>query len=340
MAEPQPQTAEQKRLAFERQLDQAQTRRWSETPDRLRSEVSPLVRFIATPELQQSLTTAGEDLELIDRSAPVTPEQVGEYYREAMHVVETQERLEVGQENVNAYHNADHTRQTVDRTMRLILDVEPKLSANQARAALIAAAFHDAEHPGMARRPDPEQISVEQHSARLADAYARDQQLTLLQRVEVQTAIVGTSFWDAKLKPYTQLEKLVQLADLGGYMENLDEWVEQSLDVAAEFAKLPNPPDNVKAWLHAADTEAAVEQWLKGQAGFIEYFLRPAHNAFKAEYITSPATWHPEVSLQEKEEVVAQLLADIIPVEYQSYQAKIISRLEQLRLEHGPQAAS
>lgn len=332
MLEPQIQTAEQRRFAFEKQLDNAKSPRWTEVPNWVCAKVSPLARFIATPELQNELMAAGEEFDITDPSVTVTKAEVEEYYDEACKIIGQQVEREAALEKKNPYHNVKHTRQVVDRVMKLILDTKPTLSAHQARAALVAAAFHDVEHPGVVQSPRSD-ISVEQYSARLGDIYARDH-LNLRQRVEVQTATLGTSFWDQKLQPYTQMEKIVRLADLGGYMENPTEWINQSLDVAVEYAQQQNLPENVKAWLSAEDIFIAVHQWLSGQLHFIQHFLRPAHDQFKAQYISASVAWPPEESLQQKETVIAKLLVEPVSAEYHQYLEQIITTLERLRSEY------
>lgn len=304
------------RLVVEGKLDQAMTVRWVECPDRVRQEVSPLARFIVTPELQQAITAAPEEqLELVDASPEVTNTEIAEYKLEALQLAEANVQSEVGKDNQHAYHNAEHTRQVIDRVEQLIKASQIKPTRDGARALFIAAAYHDAEHPGVARRPHPQDFSVEQHSAGLADAYAREHGFSLRQRVETNTAIIGTSFWDGKIQPVTELEQALQLADLGGYMEGLPDWLEQSLGVAAENATLVPSPKFVEAWLHEPDFDKAVQQWLVGQEAFIKYILRPAHDRYQQHYIqrTEPGAevWSAELALQEKEAFIKGLLMDI-----------------------------
>lgn len=326
------------RQVFENNLDNAETLRWADCPERLRKEVSPLARFIVDPQLQQDLTAVpAEQLDLTDTSPAVSEQEIMDYKMEAVSIAAQNERSEIGKNNKNAYHDAEHARQVIDRTEQLIKTSRVRVTRDRARSLFIAAAYHDAEHPGVARRPHPQNFSVEQHSAGLADAYAREHGLSLRQRVEANADIISTTFWDGKIKPFTQSEQILHLADLGGYMESLPEWLEQSLSVSTENAKAATKSDYVKAWLDEPDFDKAVRQWIAGQGAFIKYALRPPHDHYQKQNITPGESWSAEGALQEKENYIKELSTNQSNPKLAEDVTKIRQTLQQLRDKYGKQ---
>ncbi len=269
--------------------------KWQERPTWLNDEVSELSYFIADEKLRADILAAGPDaFNKGVEDEVVTEQDLEEYKLEAMKAAE-QYVLQPDQirENINAYHNYEHTRQVIERTVALILNSEPRVTAQEARAMVVAAAFHDCDHPGIDNYVHEDGTSNEQNSVNTMLQYARDNNFTLRQQVEMYNVIIGTSFWDKdSISPLTRMERLFRLADLAGFMEKeyngtilvdadmsdwssrmqaLAEWMEQSVAVADEHARKDVPPDFIRDWLDEEDSDLAVKKWLNGQFFFIKF---------------------------------------------------------------------
>ncbi len=286
---------------FENKLDKAKAPMWAECPAWVKTEVSPLLRFVSSPDLQRDLTAP-------DAQARFTSERIVDHVsdeyidtlRSAAHslIQNYMNEAIANGDKVNAYHNAEHDRQAVDRVARLLKITHPRVSTQVAEAIIVAATYHDVLHPGgPAKLREGDGLSYEQRSLIAADAVAQNSEnieevigesktFTLEQRVMVASAIIGTTFGDPMVKPYTQVERIMKLADIGGYMEDRKEWIDQSIEVANEYANLDNyakdelPPPFVVAWLVKPNLESAVAEWLQGQTNFINYELLKPHQEF------------------------------------------------------------
>ena len=186
------------------------------------------------------------------------------------------------------YHNADHTREVLDRTKE-ILAFEPEIPAPEAQAAQFAALFHDFRHTGKTLRQAPDGLSNEQLASIIADHHAKAKGFSLSQRVLSRGIILGTTFGNPSIKPETRLERIVAMADIGGFRKPWDDWVEESARVLQEADPATRPKD--------------LAAWLKGRKGFLTGFIRPRLEALP------PAKQAWEKELKDKEDIVDRLIA-------------------------------
>lgn len=339
---------------FENNLDKAKAPVWAECPNWVKAEVSPLLRFVSSPDLQRDLTAP-------DAQAQFTSERIDDHVNDeyidtlrlsAHRLIETYIRDASGEgDEVNAYHNGEHDRQVVDRVARLLKLTHPRVSTQAAEAIVVAATFHDVHHPGgPAKLREDDGLSYEQHSLISADAVAQNPEniaevigvsktFTLEQRAMVASAIIGTTFGDPMVKPYTQVERIMKLADIGGYMEDREEWIQQSIEVANEYANLDNygenelPPPFVVAWLVKPNLESAVAEWLQGQTNFINYELLRPHQEFHQLHIdpvdaNAQSEWAIiDASLQEKVVMINALKQSPDDFTYQSVMINVRTNL-------------
>jgi hypothetical protein len=302
----------------------------------VKQAVSPLLRFVNAPDLQRDLSS--DDAEATFAAEHIEDEVSNDYIDQlrlqAHALIETYVRSDEAAEDPNAYHNAEHDRQVVDRVARLLKISHPRVSTQAAEAVIVGAVFHDVHHPGgPAKLRIDDGMSYEQYSQRAADTEAIDpasvkqiigieKVFTLEQRAILASAIIGTTFGDPKVKPYTQIERIMKLADIGGYMEDREEWIQQSIDVADEYANLDNygdtdlPPPFVIEWLIKPDNDAAQAEWLQGQTNFINYELLKPHQEFQQLHMnlddeSAQAEWrNMNASLQEKVAMIDTLKAN------------------------------
>lgn len=342
---------------FEQALDRAKAPAWAECPAWLKTAVSPLVRFISSEDLQRDIAAPDAEARFI---AEHIEDQVSDEYIETLRLaahklIENYQRRESGTvQDDNAYHNADHDRQVVDRVARLLKISHPRVSTQAAEAVIMAATFHDVQHPGgPAKLRVDDGLSYEQYSQTVADAEAlnpdsvkqvigTEKEFTLEQRAILASAIIGTTFGDPMVKPFTQIERIMKLADIGGYMESREEWIEQSIEVADEYANLDNyneddlPPPFVVAWLVKPDLDAAMAEWLQGQTNFIAYELLKPHQEFQQLHMdpddqSAQAEWRRmNESLQEKVTMVETLKVDSTTPAYRDIATNIRGSLQEI----------
>lgn len=201
--------------------------------------ISPNARDIKIPRLKDAIQREGlegpakilSELELKDALEKVFARQKGEFEKE----------------HSNFYHNADHLKEVVSRTDNLLSQLQG-IEPGARQLMLIAAAFHDFGHPGKSKRDEPDGFSSEEYSAQFADQFAETLGLSVRQRVELYGLIIGTTFGSKNIKPETRNEKLLAIADIGGFTKKWDEWVIESADVLMEEDDASWPKD-VKEWL-------------------------------------------------------------------------------------------
>ncbi|GEM_PF-1888108 len=169
------------------------------------------------------------------------------------------------------YHNRRHTEEVIERVSVLASHAQPRLETEETDLLKLAALFHDYGHSGRtirqtslsASRPDlsNEEFAAEEARVRLS------KDLTAEQLEVVKNLILATSFGQADAKsvyyrpyqPKTLLEKLLALADIGGFQKPFEEWVEESFRVLQEADPATIPP--------------TFERWLETRYGFLNYCL-------------------------------------------------------------------
>ena len=178
--------------------------------------------------------------------------------------------VEIEAQCPHPYHKAGHTREVLERVTELAVHVVPPLVDSQAVILKEAALFHDYGHCGQtirqtcSRDVPRRDLSNEEYAAEIAverfrDVYD-DWYLT-----ELRSLILATSFGQANpqfqfyrpYKPETLLQKLLALADIGGFVNGFKAWVEESLRVLQEADMSGLPAD--------------FESWQKGRRGFVGY---------------------------------------------------------------------
>ncbi|PIW36392.1 MAG: hypothetical protein COW24_05520 [Candidatus Kerfeldbacteria bacterium CG15_BIG_FIL_POST_REV_8_21_14_020_45_12] len=305
--------------------------------------ISTTAKYIPTPELIRSI---GEEVKLHgeirpDDSPEITAEELIQLRDKTL---STMTELGLVPSNENAYHNESHITAAVCRTSALIVEYNAgpqsrKISVTEARGLLLAAAAHDADHTGKAKRESSsDNFTAEQYAANVADAIARQEGMSVHVRQLIARSILSTSFWEhptnPHIKPQTTVERILQQADIGGYVyepeffpkdksfeqtiskdgqtvgdrESNLQWLQDSFNVAKEQM------DNA-----IAPAPRSIEVWLKGQRGFL-YYLRAQHDsmveaAFPQHIIDRDAgiievdpEWIWEKRLREKEQLVEELM--------------------------------
>lgn len=328
----------------ERALDKAQAPAWRECPQWLKRDISPLCRFISGETLQKDLLDPGAEQEF---QTDLAENEVADAYIDSLVLAAKQliarvEAAETADDNPNAYHNAEHDRQVVERVAMLIKiskpsEQHPRVSQEEAEVLIFAAVYHDVDHPGGPALLRPEDgKSYEQHAVEIADEFARNEadvlaaigiekKFSLRQRAMLASAMIGTTFGDMYVQPQTYIERVMKVADLGGYMNDAAEWIDQSIEVADEYCNLDVldrggeeelPKTFLLSWLLKPNLDAAVTEWIKGQRGFITYELNAPHNEFQREHIdmADPAVssaWSDiQKSLDDKSNLVSGMQTD------------------------------
>lgn len=168
------------------------------------------------------------------------------------------------------YHNMRHTFEVVERIRELTTQVTPPLLTEEVDLLIWAATFHDYGHCGqtirqMCEREVPRRdLSNEEYAATVAvellHSVYNGEQLAKLRNLILATSFGQTNPQFQYYRPYgpeTLLEKLLALADIGGFVNGLEAWVEESVRVLQESDISDFPTD--------------FESWLKNRQGFVEY---------------------------------------------------------------------
>lgn len=211
-----------------------------------------------------------------------TPEQGAD-----LTAVETiREKLRTRLESLqNQYHNQEHSAEVAKRTGDLLGHLaNPELVSPRERQLMIEAAWrHDDDHAGNTYRQLVEGVNGGSMSnEELAVLLAIDDMRTLLNTTDIEfleSLILATSFGQSatalqkafpndphlqqNLKrdyaPKTPIQKLLALADVGGFRKGWDEWVNESLRLVEEQGSVPED----------------VDAWLKTREGFTIYYIKP-----------------------------------------------------------------
>ncbi len=144
------------------------------------------------------------------------------------------------------YHNVQHTMHVYKRTRSLL--AKASLNQSDEQVVKVAALFHDYEHGIRDGKLPKDGLSFEERSASRADEVALELGFSMEQRLKLYGAIIGTTFSDPNIRPMTSLEKILVIADLGGFNNSSKNWLIESLCVTQEIPKAHRPKD-VNAWL-------------------------------------------------------------------------------------------
>jgi hypothetical protein len=271
-------------------------------------EVTPTAKHIKGGELLADLREGGVEKE--DTGPELTAEQLQQIVDEVLSRLEA-----LDAKRKNPYHNVEHTRGVVGRLQDLMLSQKNPISAREAQALIVAAAFHDYGHSGLRTREKfsadqirgevahdefeglaqrngfatSEGLSNEDLAAMAADAFAKDLGLSNRQRVQIAGGIAATTFGLGRnIEPGTPGEKLLEEADLSGYTGSVAEWMHDSIGVAQEMADEGVIPDTPV-------------KWLEGQRDFLKFLNKVQSEGAKVAWAGK---------LEEKSRVVDALLAN------------------------------
>jgi hypothetical protein len=168
------------------------------------------------------------------------------------------------------YHNICHTTGVIKRVRDIIKKVESPLPERTADMLIYAAAYHDYGHCGQTVRQTctrdvpAKDVSNEEYAARVAVEQLKDV-FEPHELAEVANIILATSFGQSNpsfayyrtYKPITLPEKILAFADIAGYVNGFEMWIEENFFVLLESSLENLPPD--------------FESWQKGRLGFIDY---------------------------------------------------------------------
>lgn len=201
--------------------------------------ISSNARNIRVPRLKAAI--AREGLRGADKM--LTDEEL----KSALNGIVNRQTVEFEKERKHFYHNSEHLTEVVGRTDSLLSKLSG-IEAGQRQLILIAAAFHDFGHAGKTHREAEDGLTNEEFSALHADAFAESVGLSVRQRVELYALIIGTTFGNKDIKPETRSEKILAIADIGGFTKSWEGWVMESADVLMEEDDATWPKDT-KEWL-------------------------------------------------------------------------------------------
>lgn len=211
-----------------------------------------------------------------------TPEQGADV--SAITTIREKVRIRLGT-LTNEYHNEQHSAEVAQRMEDLLSNLKnPDSVAPREKQLLIEAAWrHDDDHAGntyrqLARGATGTSMSNEEWSVLLGIEDMRE----LLSATDIdflESHILATSFGqnsaalqkafpnDPDLQknlkrdytPSTPTQKLLALADVGGFRKGWDEWADESLRLVEEQGSVPED----------------INAWLKTREGFTAYYIKP-----------------------------------------------------------------
>jgi len=189
----------------------------------------------------------GEDKKFISEEMSVIVEEIKSLLKRA------------DEERLNPYHNKQHALEVNERFSQL-LEVEG-LTEQYGQLGDVASLFHDFRHAGTTKREAADGMSNEEMAALEADKFAKEKGFSVRQRVIISSLIIGTTFGNPEVSTTTDLENLLSLADVGGFIKSWDDWVKECADVLTEMPMGLRP--------------TTIEGWLKTRVGFLKFFIQP-----------------------------------------------------------------
>ncbi|MBF0433707.1 MAG: HD domain-containing protein [Fibrobacteria bacterium] len=185
------------------------------------------------------------------------------------------------------YHNVKHSRSVFNRVVQLTRGSD--LARSDIQLIKLAALFHDYVHGFSFSHSKLKHLSFEEQSAVYADKYGKKIGLSTRQRIVVYGLIISTTFSKPHINPDTRLEKILVIADLGGFINSSKDWLLESWQVTQEIP-FSHRPGNLK-------------QWLREQERFLDYVkmrLTPESIALG---------WH--LALEKKFSVIKRLMKNL-----------------------------
>lgn len=185
----------------------------------------------------------------------------------------------------NRYHNEQHSAEVAQRMEDLLNNLtNPTLVSSRERELLIEAAWrHDDDHAGNTYRQLVQgRMGASMSNEEWSVLLAIDDMGQVLSTTDIdflEKHILATSFGQSTAAlqkafpnnldlqknlqrdyvPNTPTQKLLALADVGGFRKGWDEWADESLRLVEEQGSVP---ENIDAWL-------------KTREGFTVYYIKP-----------------------------------------------------------------
>jgi len=186
--------------------------------------------------------------------------------------------------SLHPYHNVHHTKQVIVRFITFAQEVVPSLTEEDMDVGIMAALFHDYGHCGQTiRQTCPNYVprrdlSNEEYAAECAALWLKDD-FNEEQLKKLQGLILATSFgqnnpafqFHRTYEPETHCERVLALADIGGFYDGFKPWMEESLRVLQEADTSAIPAD--------------FASWQKNRCGFLSYIegkLKEMESNFKS----------------------------------------------------------
>jgi hypothetical protein len=239
------------------------------------AEISENAKKIISSDLREDIKTLG-----IDKSQDKEFDMV--IFKDIKNEV-IGKLKEIDSVRKNPYHNAEHAIEVLGRARKLMEKIILPLSRRQ--IVELSALFHDYDHCGRTHRFEPDGLSNEEYACLHADKYAKSIGFSVHQRILVQGLIIGTTFGNPQIGPKTELEKLLAIADVGGFEKSFEKWIEDSANVLKEVPIEKRP--------------ASAVEWLNNALNFINWIK---------ERITPEAQKYWGKGLEEKEKIISQLI--------------------------------
>jgi hypothetical protein len=241
-------------------------------------EITPNAKTIRVPALQRAIEEqgfSGPDLVITD-----------DFLNGIIKGIVLHQLVAYDNVRRNRYHNAEHAEEVVMRTRGLVRRIKG-FDSNDQKLMIIAAALHDLGHSGTTKRSAPDGLSNEEYTAALADQILSAHKFSVRQRVQMYGLIIGTTFGNPSVKPETKMEKVLSIADVGGFTKQWTQWVEESSFVLHETP--------------VAERPATIEEWLHGRLKFLAWIESRLSELPEVEKY-----WRPY--LEEKKQKVNYLL--------------------------------
>jgi len=211
-------------------------------------KVTPNACRIVAPVLINDLNKVG--VEKVESPTLINERKLKQVYHDVLFDIRTFDK-----KRKLPYHNVNHTINVYKRVVHLLK--KSKLNKSDAMIVRIAALFHDYEHGIRDGKIPRDGLTFEERSAIKADKFVKKLGFSMNQRLKLYGAILSTTFSNPNIHPSTPMEKLLVIADLGGFMNTNERWLIESYHVTQEIPQLQRP--------------ATLKEWLGEQKKFLAY---------------------------------------------------------------------
>jgi hypothetical protein len=222
------------------------------------------------------------DLESLSKEEDkiLSPEEVDEIVEKIVNL----QRKKFETETKNPYHNSEHLEEVVGR-LKYLIEKLGGVIEEEKNLLLFSTAFHDYGHRGKNKDRIVDGLTNEEFAAREADKFAKRVGFSVKQRLVIYDLIISTTFGDSNISPQTRLEKILSMADIGGFTKSWEQWIYDGVDILRESVVVPNN----------------LEEWVENRLGFIAWIEEKLNNLPEAKDL-----WGKH--LTEKKEILSGLL--------------------------------